>query len=121
MEVPRLGVELELPLLASATATAAQDPNHVCDRHHSSRPSWILNPLSGVRDQTCILMDAGQFWFLCATTGTPFLHTLDLETPREQEENCLLRGHKRMAHGPDIFLGGLYGIWGLALKMNVLQ
>ena len=35
MEVPRLGVELELLLLAyttaTATATATQDPSHVCD------------------------------------------------------------------------------------------
>ena len=25
--------------------------------HNSSQPCWILNPLSKVRDQTCILMD----------------------------------------------------------------
>ena len=33
MEVARLGVELELQLLAYATATAAQDLSHVCDLH----------------------------------------------------------------------------------------
>ena len=36
MEGPRLGVELELRLLAYTTATATLDPNHVCDLHHSS-------------------------------------------------------------------------------------
>ena len=31
MEVPRLGVELELQLLAYTTPTAMPDPSHVCD------------------------------------------------------------------------------------------
>ena len=31
MEVPRLGVELELQLTAYTTPTATQDPSHVCD------------------------------------------------------------------------------------------
>ena len=35
MEVPRLGVELELQLLAYAAATATRDPSCVCDLHHS--------------------------------------------------------------------------------------
>ena len=58
MEVPRLGVEAELQLLAklqlqqrwkqgmSATYTAAQQ-------------HWILNPLEEARDRICILMDIG--------------------------------------------------------------
>ena len=37
MEVPRLGVELELQLLAYTTATATWDPSHIWDLHHSSR------------------------------------------------------------------------------------
>ena len=37
MEVPRLGVESELQLLAYTTATAMQDPSHVWDLHHSSQ------------------------------------------------------------------------------------
>ena len=39
MEVPGLGVESELQLLAytKATATAIADPSHVCDLHHSSQ------------------------------------------------------------------------------------
>ena len=46
MEVPRLGGELELQLLAYTTSTATPDPSHVCNLHHSSRQRRILNPLS---------------------------------------------------------------------------
>ena len=42
MEVPRLGVELELQLLATATATAMPDLSHICKLHHSSQQHWIL-------------------------------------------------------------------------------
>ena len=52
MEVPRLGVELELQRLTYTTATAMQDP-----RRHGLWPRRILNPLSKVRDGTHILMD----------------------------------------------------------------
>ena len=37
MEVPRLGVESELQLPATATVTAMQDQSHLCNLHHSSR------------------------------------------------------------------------------------
>ena len=57
MEVPRLGVELELHLLAYATATATPDLSRICDLHDSSWQSQILNSLSGARNQTYILMD----------------------------------------------------------------
>ena len=50
MEVPRLGVELELKLLACATAIANLDLSHVCNLHHSSRQSQILNPMCEARD-----------------------------------------------------------------------
>ena len=63
MEVPRLGVHLELQLPAYATATATQDPSHVFDPHHSSRQRRILNPLMEARNQTCVLMDASQIRF----------------------------------------------------------
>ena len=58
MEVPRLGVELELQLLAyvTATATATWDLSLVCNLHHSSQQHWILNPLSEARNQICILV-----------------------------------------------------------------
>ena len=57
MEVPNLEVDSELWLLAYATATATQDPSHVCDLHHSPWQCQILNPLYEVRDQPHILMD----------------------------------------------------------------
>ena len=50
MEVPRLGVESELQLLAYTTAAAMQNLSHVCDLHPSSRQHQIPNPLSEARD-----------------------------------------------------------------------
>ena len=69
MEVPRIGVELELQLLANATATATLDPRRVCDLHYSSWQYQILNPLI----EACILMDASWIRFHCATSGTPMI------------------------------------------------
>ena len=45
MEVPRLGVELELMLPTYAIATAIRDLSRMCNLHHSSHKHWILNPL----------------------------------------------------------------------------
>ena len=56
MEVPGLGVELELQLSAYITAIAIRNLSHVCDLHHSLQQCWILNLLSKVRDQTHILV-----------------------------------------------------------------
>ena len=56
MEVPRLGVELELQLPACTTATATQDPSHICNLHRSSLQHWIPDPLSEARDRTHIHM-----------------------------------------------------------------
>ena len=39
MEVPRLGVKLELQLQAYATATAMWDLSLVCDLHHGNDES----------------------------------------------------------------------------------
>ena len=50
MEVPGLGVELELQLLAYTTATATRDQSLICDLHHSSWQRRILNPLSETSD-----------------------------------------------------------------------
>ena len=47
MEAPRLGVELELQL----PATATQDPSCVCNLHHNSQQCWIPDPLSETRDR----------------------------------------------------------------------
>ena len=75
IEVPRLGVESELQLWASttatATATAVQDPSHTCDLHHSSLQHQIPYPLSEGGDRTHIFMDTSWICFHCTTTGTP--------------------------------------------------
>ena len=49
MKVPRLGVELELQLLAYATATVIWDPRGTCSLYCSLQQCQILNPLSEVR------------------------------------------------------------------------
>ena len=46
MEVPRLGIKLELQLLAYTTATAMQDPSHVCNLPHSSQQCQIVDHIS---------------------------------------------------------------------------
>ena len=52
MAVPRPGVKSEVQLLAYATAIAMQDRSCLCNLHHSSRQSWILNPLGEAREAT---------------------------------------------------------------------
>ena len=69
MEVPRLGDESELKLLAYTTAT--WDPSRICDLHHSSWQCWILDPLSEARDQTQVFMDPSQVCCCWAMMGTP--------------------------------------------------
>ena len=76
VEVPRLVIELELQLLAYTTATATGDPSCICDLHHSSLQSQILNPLSGAMDQTCILLDTSQIRFPLAMAGTRYTNVL---------------------------------------------
>ena len=68
MEVPRLGVELELQLPAYATAT--EDSSRLCNLHHSSQQCQILNPLSEARDGTHNLMVPSRIRFCGATMGT---------------------------------------------------
>ena len=50
--------ELELQLSAYTTATATSNPS--CNLYHSLQQCQILNPLSGARDRTCVLMDTSQ-------------------------------------------------------------
>ena len=71
MEVPRLGVRLELRLLAYATATALWDLRCLCDLHHSSQQCRIPDSLSKARDGTRLLTDTSRVCFHCATMGTP--------------------------------------------------
>ena len=92
MEVSRLGVQLELHLLAYTTATATSDPRQVCNLDDSSWQHWILNPLSETRDQTCNLMVPIWIHFCYATTETPlfiylfiYLFIETLESPDSSE------------------------------------
>ena len=57
IEVPRLGVELELQLLAYTIVIATPDLNFVLDLHLSSQQPWVLNQLNEARDQIHILTD----------------------------------------------------------------
>ena len=50
MEVPGLGVELELQVQACTTALVMPDLSHFCYLHCSLRQRWILNPLGEARD-----------------------------------------------------------------------
>ena len=58
MEISRLGVKLELQL--PAYTTAMQDPNSMCDLHHSSCQCQLLNLLSKAKGLTHILMDTSR-------------------------------------------------------------
>ena len=77
MEVPRLGVWLELQPLVYTTATATW--NRALSVTYSSQQHQTFNPLIGVRDQTGILMDASWVCYHWATTGTPILTCLKWE------------------------------------------
>ena len=57
MRVPRLGVDLELQLLAYTTAIAMLDLSCICGLCHSFWQCGIINLLGETRGQTCILMD----------------------------------------------------------------
>ena len=70
MEVPRLGVELELQPPAYTTATAMPDPSCIRDLHHSSPHHQILNPLREARDRTHVLMDTSRVCYH-SHDGTP--------------------------------------------------
>ena len=73
IEVPRLGVELKLQVLAYTTAIAMPDRSHICDLHWGSQQCQILNPLNRARDWTRMLMDTSWVGYYWATTGTPGL------------------------------------------------
>ena len=76
MEFPRLGVESEVQLPAYTTTTETRIQTLVFDLYHSSLQRQILNPLSEVRDRTCILMDASPVCYHWATSRTPGLFFL---------------------------------------------
>ena len=76
MEVPRLGVESELQLLAYTTVTETQDRSQDCELHHSSQQCRIINPLSKTRDWT-----PRHRWCCCITAGAPKIKILGLRVP----------------------------------------
>ena len=84
MEVPGLGVELEL------VATAAKDPGCIYDPCHSLQKQWILNPLSKVRDQTCILMDTMFLLNLLSPNGTLVFSFLRRKSTSQLSWKCYL-------------------------------
>ena len=49
MEIPRLGIQLEMQPMAYTTVTAMWDLSHVCDLQHTSRQCQIPDPLSQAR------------------------------------------------------------------------
>ena len=55
-----------------------QDPNHVCNLHHSSQQHGILNLLSKARDQTCIFMDPSQVRYCWAMKELPIFFLIQL-------------------------------------------
>ena len=59
MDVPPLGVKLELQLPAYTTAIAMLDPSCICDLHCSLWQRQIFNLLREASGQTCTLMNTG--------------------------------------------------------------
>ena len=55
VEVPRLGVDLELQLPGYTTATATLDLSHICKLHHGSWQYQIPDTLSEARNGSPIL------------------------------------------------------------------
>ena len=58
MEVPRLGVQLELQLPTYTTATATVEPSHICNLRCTFWQHQILHSLSKARNRTRFLMHA---------------------------------------------------------------
>ena len=76
MEVPRLGVKLELRMLVYTTAIATQDPSHNDGLQCSLGWHQILNPLSEARDWSHILMHTSQVCFLLSHNGNSYFHPI---------------------------------------------
>ena len=69
LEVPRLGVKLELQLPSYTTSIAMRNLNHICDLCCSLWQCWILNSLREATDHTCIPMDTSQVLNLPSHNG----------------------------------------------------
>ena len=81
MEVPRLGVKLELQLPAYATATAIPDRGPTCGLGRSSWQCQILNPLIEARDPTCMLTDTSLILNPLSHKGNSSVFTLKAGHP----------------------------------------
>ena len=81
MEVPRLGVELELQLPAYTTTMATLDLSHICDPDRSLQQHPIRNPLSMARDGTHILMDPSRVLNFLNHNGNSLSFSLNTPLP----------------------------------------
>ena len=110
MEIPRLGVKLELQLLVCVIATAVRDPSHICDLHHSLWQRRILNPLSEARDWTHILLYTSRVCFCEPQRELPrlsfYIIMIDnffLSLPLDYEHaNFLVKPLLKMGHMKEI-------------------
>ena len=101
MEVPSLGLKLELQLLAYSTATALLDANCIFDLHHSSWNTGSFNPLRKARDQTHILLDTSQILNLMSHNGNSqlYFYTLATNNPKVKLRAIPLRIKKNRIRG----------------------
>ena len=67
-EIPSLGIKAELKLQAYTTATAIQNPSHICNLCYSLWQQQILNLLS--QDQNCIIKNTSQSLNPLSNRGT---------------------------------------------------
>ena len=65
MEVPMLGVESQMQLLAYTTAIAMWDPSCICDLHKSSGQCWSLTHWESVEIEPASLWILVSFFSLC--------------------------------------------------------
>ena len=106
MEVPRIGVGAELPVYTTATAT--WDLSRMCNLYHSLWQRWILNPLSGARARTRILMDTSQVLNPLSHNGNSECHFYvpDGDTKAQGENSlaqCLIAPSPKSKQDPPRF------------------
>ena len=67
----------QIRALAAVLHHSHTDPSWICELHHSSWQSQILNSLSEARDWTRVLIGTSWICFCCATMGTPLVPNLN--------------------------------------------
>ena len=70
MEVPRLCSNRSYSCQPTLRPQQLPDLSRIHDLHYCSQQCWILNPLSGARDQTLVLMDTSWVCYHWAIMGT---------------------------------------------------